>query len=260
MHDGSGKLVRFHNHLTAGGIACAMSHRAALEAVATHQSADWGLILEDDITGIVPHVHEAIAKVLQCLPPSWDAVFLGYHGGCLDGTAPADVEVDEFGQPLDGHEASELFQEEARAKLELQIDDMRRTDGRLDGFHGTMNLSYDSEGKPNVPVIRMYLPLFGLYAWMVPKEAARAALDGAFPVDGQVDHALSQWLISARGRCFRVAPRHMLFFSPKSEDLLDSDVQTMARVEDIIGDPERCERYLDFVNRGLSPLEGAGRA
>ncbi|CAK0816482.1 unnamed protein product, partial [Prorocentrum cordatum] len=38
VHRG-GHLMHFDNHLTPGGIACAMSHRRALEAVASHPTA-----------------------------------------------------------------------------------------------------------------------------------------------------------------------------------------------------------------------------
>merc|ERR1719188_1410187 len=93
----------------------------------------------------------------------------------------------------------------------------------------------------------MFMPVYGLYAWVVRKEAAQAMLDGAFPVDGQVDHALSQWLIQERGRAFRVAPKHLLFFSPKSEDGLDSDIQRMASFNELLDDPQACERYVSFL-------------
>lgn len=225
-----GQLVRFHDHLTEGGVACALSHHAALEAVASHPTARWGLILEDDVCGVVPRVHKAIDSVLHHLPSNWDAVFLGYHGGSLAGTEP-------------GSEAS--AEEHARAELELQIDNMR---GPTDGFVGAVDdLSARSTTACNVPLLRMYMPLYGLYAWMVRKEAAQAALEGAFPIDGQVDYALSHWLVRERGRCFRVAPRHLLFFSPKSEDALDSDVQSMTTLEGLLENPEACERYLRFV-------------
>lgn len=244
-----GRLIRFHNHLTSGGVACAMSHRKALEAVATHPTASWGLILEDDISAVVPNVHEAIADILKQLPETWDAVFLGYHGGVLKGT---DVESSARSE----HEISEAAQEQQRGELELQIDQMR---GHSDGFVGSLEPGLDATGLPNrVPLLRMYLPLFGLYAFMVRKEAAQAALDGAFPVNGQVDHALSQWLISSRGQAFRIAPRHCLFFSRKSEDGLDSDIQTMARLEELLENPERCERYLEFVGGGGASAVDAG--
>merc|ERR1712232_910042 len=88
---------------------------------------------------------------------------------------------------------------------------------------------------------------YGLYAYMIRKEAAAAALTGAFPVGGQVDHALSQWLVSKNCKSFRVAPRHMLFYSPKSEENMDSDIQTMAKLEDLYSDPEWCQRYMGFL-------------
>jgi len=221
-----GQLVRFHDHLTQGGIACAMSHCAALAAVAAHPTARWGLILEDDITAVVPNVHEVLPRILSRLPPDWDAVFLGYHGGTLAGT---------------GAGGKDTASQESTAMLELTLD---HAEDRVDlgrDLYGP-NAGYDP------PVLRMFFPLFGLYAWMVTKEAARAALEGAFPVHGQVDYALSKWLVEQRGRSFRVAPRHMLFFSPKSEHGLDSDIQTMAHLQELMEDPSMCERYMSFVN------------
>lgn len=228
-----GELVKFHDYLTEGGVACAMSHRVALEAVAFHPTADWGLILEDDVSTVVPQVHEVIRRILQRLPSNWDAVFLGYHGGALAGT-PGGADV---------------AKEHRRAELELQLDVMR---GEVDGFSGSIDLDYDAL-RPGAdfdpPLLRMYMPLYGLYAWMVRKPAAMAALDGAFPIDGQVDHALSNWLVRERGRCFRVAPQHMLFYSPKSEDALDSDVQAMTSVDGLMEDPKAWERYSHFLQK-----------
>ena len=60
-----------------------------------------------------------------------------------------------------------------------------------------------------LPVLRMYSPLYGLYAWVVRQTAAEELLKHAFPVEGQVDHALSKWLVQ-RGRSFKVAPHHLL--------------------------------------------------
>jgi len=48
VHDGR-RLLRFGHHPTICGIACAMSRRLALEMVARHPTAEWGLILEDDV-------------------------------------------------------------------------------------------------------------------------------------------------------------------------------------------------------------------
>lgn len=228
-----GELVKFHDHFTTGGIACTMSHHAALEAVASHPTAEWGLILEDDIQSVRPNVHSEIAGILQRLPQDWDALFVGYHGGVLAGTGPGGKDTE---------------QEVSKCRLELQIDEMR---GMGDGFKGSVT-EEETEPAGAVPVLRMYGPLYGLYAWVVRKEAARAMIDGGFPVGGQVDHALSLWLVQERGRCFKVAPQHLLFYSPKSEDGLDSDIQTMAKLDDLLADPEQCERYMAFIKENGS--------
>ena len=84
VHDAENQLVNFDDHFTEGAIACAMSHHKALQEVAKHPSADWGLVLEDDISLVVPHVHRELAGILEQLPSEWTAVFLGYHNqyGC----------------------------------------------------------------------------------------------------------------------------------------------------------------------------------
>eukprot|EP00439_Symbiodinium_sp_Y106_P065829 s735_g10.t1 len=79
VHDEEGNLVHFDDHLTVGGIACALSHRLALQRIATHPTAEWGLILEDDVNAVVPRVDLAISKLLKELPEHWDAVCLAYH-------------------------------------------------------------------------------------------------------------------------------------------------------------------------------------
>jgi len=183
------------------------------------------------VCALVPKVHEVIARVLKRLPSNWDAVFLGYHGGTLIGT---------------GSGGKDTAEEDARARFELNIDEGR---GWSDGFVGSVDGDiYCGHGVYDPSLLRMYMPLYGLYAWIVRKEAAMAALEGSFPIHGQVDHALSQWLVSERGRTFRVSPRQLLFFSPKSEHGLDSDVQSMARLEELLDDPEMTQRYMDFVN------------
>ena len=84
VHDSDNSLVNFDDHFTEGAIACAMSHRKALTQVAEHPSANWGLILEDDVSLVVPQVHREVSTILKQLPPDWTAVFLGYHNkyGC----------------------------------------------------------------------------------------------------------------------------------------------------------------------------------
>lgn len=79
IHDEEGNLVHFDDHLTLGGIACALSHRKALRRIAEHPTAEWGLVLEDDVNAVVPRVDLAIAKLWADLPDDWDAVCLAYH-------------------------------------------------------------------------------------------------------------------------------------------------------------------------------------
>ncbi|CAJ1440700.1 unnamed protein product, partial [Effrenium voratum] len=79
VHDEEGNLVHFDDHLTLGGIACALSHRLALQRIAEHPTAEWGLVMEDDVNAVVPRADLAIAKLLSQLPDDWDAVCLGYH-------------------------------------------------------------------------------------------------------------------------------------------------------------------------------------
>jgi len=227
-----GQLVKFNDHFTEGGIACAMSHRAALQAVASHPTADWGLIIEDDIQDVVPNVHEVIQRAVKQLPANWDALFLGYHGATMLGKGPGGRDTKE---------------EMAKARLELDVD---RGRGHVDGFHGSVGEGQEASG--HLPVLRMYSPLYGLFAWAVRKEAAKAMVESGFPVEGQVDFALSGWLVRERGNAFKVAPYHTLFFSPKSEVGLDSDIQTMATLEEMLADPERCEEYMSFCERTRS--------
>jgi len=209
VHSG-GRLVHFDDHLTAGGVACAMSHRLALEAVASHPTAAWGLILEDDLAAAAPRAEEAILQVLRRLPRDWDALFLGYHDN--EGAAhPSALEVHEQGE-----EAEECQEGEAR--------------------------------DADVPSVRLLTePLYGLFAYVVRKEAAQALLDNAFPIGSQVDFAISRWLVQERGRSYVVNPREMLFFSPKSEEAEDSDVQTMATVGAMLEKFESWEGYYNHI-------------
>jgi len=66
---------------------------------------------------------------------------------------------------------------------------------------------------------------------MVTREAAQAVLDNLFPIQTQVDHALSIWLARHRGRAYKVVPNSFLFFSPTSEEAGDSDIQTMKSLD-----------------------------
>lgn len=217
VYEGRGRLVHFDNHLTTGGVACAMSHRMALQRVAEHPVADWGLILEDDVGAAVPQVVRVIEDIVGRLPEDWDAVFLGYHdcNGKL-------------------HDVAEETANKAAESLSNNDDD------RDDDYDENAE---DDNGR--VKVRPLQHPLFGLFAWVVRKPAAQALVASAFPIAGQVDHALSRWLVQERGRCYAVDPTHMLFFSPKSEVAEDSDVQTMITVGSMLDQYASFEGYYE---------------
>ena len=48
--------------------------------MAQHPSAQWGLILEDDVSLVVPEVHRELRTILDQLPESWTAA-----AGLLEG-------------------------------------------------------------------------------------------------------------------------------------------------------------------------------
>ena len=73
VHDAENNLVNFDDHFTEGAVACAMSHHLALTKVAQHPSAKWGLILEDDVSLVVPQVHRELSTILDQLPENWNA-------------------------------------------------------------------------------------------------------------------------------------------------------------------------------------------
>eukprot|EP00930_Biecheleria_cincta_P069226 TRINITY_DN56996_c0_g1_i1.p1 TRINITY_DN56996_c0_g1~~TRINITY_DN56996_c0_g1_i1.p1 ORF type:complete len:561 (+),score=94.64 TRINITY_DN56996_c0_g1_i1:64-1683(+) len=79
VHDKNNLLVHFDDHFTEGAVACALSHLEALRRIATHPTASWGLIFEDDVSLIIPEVEKSISLIVQKLPADWDAVYLGYH-------------------------------------------------------------------------------------------------------------------------------------------------------------------------------------
>lgn len=68
-------------YFTPGAIACAMSHRLALKKVAEHPTAEWGLILEDDIVAAVPNADKVLQRLVAEAPNGWAMLYLGYHGG-----------------------------------------------------------------------------------------------------------------------------------------------------------------------------------
>ncbi|CAE7356238.1 unnamed protein product [Symbiodinium natans] len=151
VHDCENELVNFDDHLTPGAVACALSHHAALRKVASDPAADWGLILEDDVSLVVPDVDRSIATILEQLPDHWSAVFLGYHN--------------KYGCPH------------------------RRA------VNSSYTRSEEEEAEPE-PVFEIHDHNWGLYAWMVKKEAAQTLVDELFPISSQVDYAISKFLIT----------------------------------------------------------------
>eukprot|EP00929_Paragymnodinium_shiwhaense_P087636 TRINITY_DN47779_c0_g1_i5.p1 TRINITY_DN47779_c0_g1~~TRINITY_DN47779_c0_g1_i5.p1 ORF type:complete len:181 (+),score=34.80 TRINITY_DN47779_c0_g1_i5:186-728(+) len=166
-----------------------MSHQKALRMVATHPTADWALILEDDVSEVASNLDAAIASVLEKVPNDWDAILLGYH----------------------------------------------RKEGRLvDIQPGTT---------ADVDVHRMISHEYGLFAWLVRKDVARLIVDNAFPISGQVDKAITSWLVHSRFRSYRVEATSMLFYSPKSEESKDSDIQAMGSIEKLVADHGSVDAY-----------------
>ncbi|CAK0861373.1 unnamed protein product [Prorocentrum cordatum] len=199
------EMVQFDDHLTPGGIACAMSHRDALRRVATHPTAAWGLVLEDDIAAVVPDADRVVARILRALPHDWSAVFLGYHhkDGCPHPRARGP-------EGRSAREAPQGSDEEVVGARVFEIHDH----------------------------------VWGLYAWMVRKEAAQELVDGLFPIRGQVDYAISSWLVRNRGGVYCVHPDELLFYSPPSEEGQDSDIQTMVYEEKVVEQHGSWESYM----------------
>lgn len=185
VHDDNNVLVHFDDHLTEGAVACILSHRKALERVASHPTAEWGLILEDDVSVVVPQVDHSIMRILDQLPEDWMAVYLGYH-----------------------HEDGKPHPQGLRAGSQLPVAD----------------------AIVEVPVGGVYDNCWGLFSWIVRKETAQVLLDNLFPIDSQIDGAISHWLVRncGPGRVFKVPPEELLFYSACSEEAQDSDIQTMA--------------------------------
>uniref|UniRef100_A0A7S2VG81 Uncharacterized protein n=1 Tax=Zooxanthella nutricula TaxID=1333877 RepID=A0A7S2VG81_9DINO len=192
IHEGE-ELLHFNNHLTSGGIACAMSHRKALMAAAQHPTADWSLIMEDDISGVVPCFDSVLAGVFAQLPQDWDTVLIGYHDSV----------------------------------------------GQLAQAHG--DALAESWAMPS------WKHDYGLYGLVVRTGVAQQIVERCFPVNGQVDKAITGWLVREGFNSFRVDPRNMLLTSPKSEESLDSDVQTMGEVESILERHGSVERYNEHI-------------
>lgn len=193
-----GILVHFDDHMTEGGIACAMSHRKALERIASHPTAEWGLVLEDDVSIAVPNIDRAIARLLRALPHEWNAVFLGYHH--------EDARPHPFG--CAAADPIEIDAEVAGARA-FEIHD-----------HS-----------------------WGLYGWMVKKDAAKDLVDNLFPISSQVDYAISRWLVLNRRGVYAVHPEDLLLYSPTSEKGQDSDIQSMIDQEALVDEHGSLQAY-----------------
>jgi len=192
VHDKENWLVHFDDHLTEGAIACAMSHHKALERVAEHPTAEWGLILEDDVSVVVPHVDKVISRLLRRLPEDWEAVYLGYH--------------DDDGKPHpQGQKAGDA----------PPLPDSEVVESEIGG---------------------VYSQCWGLFAWIVRKDTARMIVDTIFPLDTQIDGAISNLLVHrfGPGRIFKVPPEELIFYSSCSEEAQDSDIQTMKSEDGVI--------------------------
>jgi len=214
VHDEDNLLVHFDDHFTEGAIACAMSHHEALMRVASHPTAEWGLILEDDNSVVVPEVDRAIARLLRQLPPDWDALYLGYHHD--DGKPhPDGLRLASAAAPVQDHRLASAEAAAAASVVE-------------------------------VPVQEVYKHCWGLFAWMVKKEAAQQLVEHLFPISTQVDGAISGWLVRERGpgRVFCVPPEQLLFYSSCSEEGQDSDIQTMASKDTVVEQYGSWRKYM----------------
>jgi len=207
IHDAENLLVHFDDHLTEGAIACAMSHRNALERIASHPTADWGLVLEDDVSVVVPEVDRVIARILQRLPSDWQAVYLGYHH--------------DDGKPHPAGLRSAPTQVITKADI---------VDAEVGGLYGQC---------------------WGLFALMVRKEAAQLLVDNLFPLDTQVDGAISNMLFRSfgPGRVFKVMPEELLFYSSCSEEAQDTDIQTMVSQDSVVEEYGSWGSYMQQTKR-----------
>eukprot|EP00747_Dinoflagellata_sp_TGD_P182562 gnl/TRDRNA2_/TRDRNA2_36859_c0_seq1.p1 gnl/TRDRNA2_/TRDRNA2_36859_c0~~gnl/TRDRNA2_/TRDRNA2_36859_c0_seq1.p1 ORF type:complete len:247 (+),score=42.96 gnl/TRDRNA2_/TRDRNA2_36859_c0_seq1:34-741(+) len=102
-------------HLTLGGCGCALSHRKAWRVLAA-SSAQWSLILEDDIKAFCPNFDEVFSKVIQSLPERWNMCYIGFHTG-------------------EDREHTEALLKD-KAGIPSQLIQMRTCDGWLPGLWG----------------------------------------------------------------------------------------------------------------------------
>lgn len=65
-----------HNQLTVGAVGCYLSHLKVYEAL-RRSTYDYGIIFEDDVRFVTPHLYQQIAYYIDLLPNSWDIMLLG---------------------------------------------------------------------------------------------------------------------------------------------------------------------------------------
>merc|ERR1712066_899644 len=91
----------------------------------------------------------------------------------------------------------------------------------------------------------------GLFALMVRKEAAQLLVDNLFPLDTQVDGAISNMMFRnfGPGRVFKVQPEELLFYSSCSEEAQDSDIQTMVSQDAVVDEYGSWGAYMQQTKR-----------
>jgi len=70
------------SRMTLGACGCTLSHRLAWQAL-VEGSANWALILEDNLSAVCQRFDEELEAVLRALPAAWQICYVGFHGGDL---------------------------------------------------------------------------------------------------------------------------------------------------------------------------------
>ena len=122
----------FSPHLTLAAVGCALSHRRAWERIAKQSACEWGLVLEDDVSGVAPNFANQLRHVVRRLPRTWAICYLGYHESdnslIPSGGYPVMKEVQAaqltglFGYVVTRAAATELLADRALFPLRHQID------------------------------------------------------------------------------------------------------------------------------------------
>ncbi|CAE7745916.1 unnamed protein product [Symbiodinium pilosum] len=227
VHNG-GRLLHFDNHLTTGGIACAMSHRLALQAVVAHPTAKWGIILEDDIAAMVPRVEEVVSKAVASLPEDWDALFLGYHDDA--GRAHPSAYEAAVEDVVEARELQCSCAAAAGALLWLVCVGCAPRSGR-----GALGRSVSYWGTGWAALSEGWIMRYHL--------GCCASVAVAFK--SSQESRVENWVQKLHS--VRKDAGSMVCFSPKSEEAEDSDIQTMATVDDFMGKFQSWQAYYEHV-------------